>query len=71
MLSNTPGGVGLEMAPFKFTKEFLEVMGGLESEIFQSFRHHMVQAFLAIRKHMDKIVLLVEIMQRGYQEQPN
>lgn len=65
MLSNTPGGVGIEMAAFKFTKEFLEVMGGLESEVFKAFRNHMIKGFLAIRKHMDKVVLLVEIMQKG------
>lgn len=42
MLSNSPGGVNFESAPFKLTREFLEVMDsnseGMASEPFNYFK---------------------------------
>ena len=42
-----------------------QVMGGLGSDMFEYFKILMLQGFVASRKHMDKIVPLVEIMQTG------
>ncbi len=42
LLSNSPGGVNFEAAPFKLTRELLEVMDsnseGLSSELFDYFK---------------------------------
>jgi phosphatidylinositol kinase/protein kinase (PI-3 family) len=42
MLSNSPGGVNFETAPFKLTRELLEVMDsnaeGTASELFDYFK---------------------------------
>jgi hypothetical protein len=39
MLSNAPGkGLQFERAPFKLTKEFVDVMGGVNSKYFTKFR---------------------------------
>ena len=39
MLTNAPGkGLKFEKAPFKLTKEFVDVMGGVNSKYFQKFR---------------------------------
>lgn len=39
MLSNAPGkGLQFEKAPFKLTKEFVDVMGGVSSKYFNKFR---------------------------------
>ena len=42
MLSNSPGGVNFEAAPFKLTRELLEVMGsnseGQASEMFDYYK---------------------------------
>lgn len=42
MLSNSPGGVNFESAPFKLTRELLEVMDsnseGRSSELFDYFK---------------------------------
>jgi len=40
-------------------------MGGLGSDMFEYFKILMLQGLVAARKHMDKIVPLVEIMQTG------
>ena len=42
-----------------------QVMGGLGSDMFEYFKILMLQGLIAARKHMDKIVTLVEIMQNG------
>ncbi|KAJ1945210.1 Phosphatidylinositol 4-kinase pik1alpha (PI4-kinase)(PtdIns-4-kinase) [Linderina pennispora] len=62
MLSNSPGSVGFEMAPFKFPMEYVDILGGRESAKFQEFRELLVKAFLALRKYADNICLLVEMM---------
>ncbi|KAJ7543072.1 hypothetical protein O6H91_09G024200 [Diphasiastrum complanatum] len=67
MLSNSPGGVNFESAPFKLTRELLEVMDsdaeGSSSEFFDYFKVLCIQGFLACRKHAERIILLVEMMQ--------
>ncbi|KAK3088656.1 hypothetical protein FSP39_022005 [Pinctada imbricata] len=66
ILSTSPGkNLGFENSPFKLTHEFVEVMGGLGSDMFEYFKILILQGLVATRKHMDKIVPLVEIMQTG------
>lgn len=68
ILSTSPGkNLGFENSPFKLTHEFVEVMGGLGNDMFEYFKILMLQGFVASRKHMDKIIPLVEIMQTGSQ----
>ena len=40
-------------------------MGGVDSDMYQYFKILMLQGFLAARKHMDRIINIVEIMQTG------
>ncbi|XP_024378951.1 phosphatidylinositol 4-kinase beta 1 isoform X2 [Physcomitrium patens] len=67
MLSNSPGGVNFESAPFKLTRELLEVMDsdaeGTASEFYDYFKVLCIQGFLTCRKHAERIILLVEMMQ--------
>jgi phosphatidylinositol kinase/protein kinase (PI-3 family) len=66
ILSSSPGkNLGFETSAFKLTHEFVEVMGGLGSDMFEYFKILMLQGLIAARKHMDKIVSVVEIMQTG------
>ncbi|XP_014779200.1 phosphatidylinositol 4-kinase beta isoform X2 [Octopus bimaculoides] len=68
ILSTSPGkNLGFENSPFKLTHEFVEVMGGLGNDMFEYFKILILQGFVASRKHMDKIIPLVEIMQTGSQ----
>lgn len=45
MLSNSPGSVGFESAPFKLTQEYVDVLGGAQSPEFEKFRALCKQAF--------------------------
>ncbi|KAK9814469.1 hypothetical protein WJX72_006450 [[Myrmecia] bisecta] len=66
MLSNSPGGVNFEAAPFKLTRELLEVLNsnseGKQSDLFDYYKVMCIQGFLACRKHADRVILLVEMM---------
>jgi len=64
MLSNSPGNVGLEASPFKFPLEYVEVLGGTDSEVFLEFKQLFREGFEAARKHCDSIVPIVELMQK-------
>ncbi|KAL8415766.1 hypothetical protein RB596_006386 [Gaeumannomyces avenae] len=64
MLSNSPGSVGFEAAPFKFTAEYLEVLGGVGSPEYDDFKRLCKQAFQALRRSADKIIDLVAMMGR-------
>lgn len=57
ILGIMPGGAfSLERdCPFKLTAEMVELMGGLDSASFQSFRHHFVDAMLAVRREYVKV----------------
>jgi phosphatidylinositol 4-kinase len=45
MLSNSPGSVGFEAAPFKLTYEYVDVLGGVGSPDFDDFKRLCKQAF--------------------------
>ena len=40
-------------------------MGGVGSDMFEYYKILMLQGLVAARKHMDKVIALVEIMQTG------
>lgn len=67
MLSTSPKNLGFESSAFKMTYEFVEIMGGIQSDMFAYFKILMLKGFLAARKHMDKLVPLIEIMQLSSQ----
>jgi phosphatidylinositol kinase/protein kinase (PI-3 family) len=64
MLSNSPGYVGFETAPFKLTMEYIELLGGMTSDLFLEFKSLLLRAFIALRKHSDNIILMIEMMMK-------
>ena len=56
MLSNSPGNIGFEAAPFKLTLDYVEVLGGVESDAFLEFKRLFHEGFEAARKHCDRII---------------
>ncbi len=65
MLSNSPGSVGFELAPFKLTSEYIELLDGSESNLYREYVDLFTDAFLSVRKKADWIVGLVELMEHG------
>ncbi|KZV80306.1 kinase-like protein [Exidia glandulosa HHB12029] len=64
MLGNSPGNVGVEAAPFKFTAEYLEVLGGIDGAPYNEFKKLFHEGFEAARKHCDRVISIVELMQK-------
>ncbi|KAJ9121523.1 hypothetical protein QFC22_002141 [Naganishia vaughanmartiniae] len=56
MLSNSPGNMGFEAAPFKLPMEYVDIMGGLNSPGFAHFKKLFKEGFEAARKHSDSIM---------------
>ncbi len=45
MLSNSPGSMAFEAAPFKLTHEYVDVLGGLDSPSYEEYKTLCKQAF--------------------------
>uniref|UniRef100_A0A1B0DCK3 Uncharacterized protein n=1 Tax=Phlebotomus papatasi TaxID=29031 RepID=A0A1B0DCK3_PHLPP len=56
ILSISPKNLGFEQSPFKLTLEFVDVMGGASSTLWQEFKHLLLKGLLAARKHQDRII---------------
>lgn len=55
----SPGNLNFESAPFKLTKEYIEIMG---NEYFEYFKLLILRGFLELKKHIDYLVNLLSIM---------
>ncbi|KAK0532782.1 Phosphatidylinositol 4-kinase pik1alpha (PI4-kinase)(PtdIns-4-kinase), partial [Tilletia horrida] len=64
MLGISPGGVGFEAAPFKFPQEYIDILGGMGSEAYERFKALMRSGFRDVRKHAERIIMIVELMQK-------
>lgn len=65
MLSNSPGSLGFEMAPFKLPQDYIDILGGFDSLEFAKFKELFKKCFRDVRKHAERIITLVELMQKG------
>lgn len=64
MLSNSPGSVGFEAAPFKLTYEYVELLGGINGDAYKKFVRLIQESFKMLRKYADQIVSMCEVMQK-------
>uniref|UniRef100_A0A1A8JQ53 Phosphatidylinositol 4-kinase beta n=1 Tax=Nothobranchius kuhntae TaxID=321403 RepID=A0A1A8JQ53_NOTKU len=67
ILSSSPRNLGFETSAFKLTSEFVDVMGGPDGDMFNYYKMLMLQGLIAARKHMERVLQIVEIMQQGSQ----
>jgi phosphatidylinositol 4-kinase len=66
MLGIAPGGQwSFETAPFKLTKEMVQVLGGVGCPLFGEFVQLFSLGMLVAQRNADKIITLVEIMMRN------
>lgn len=61
-LTNSPGGINMESAPFKLTTEMIDLMGGYDGEMYNYFQVLVYQGFLVLRKYAGELGLLIEMM---------
>ena len=65
ILSQSPKSLGFENSQFKLTSDFVDVLGGVGSDMFEYYKLEMLKGLIAARKHCDKILSIVEVMQNG------
>jgi phosphatidylinositol 4-kinase len=65
ILGIAPGGISFEKAPFKLTKEYVEIMGGKDSLYYQMYKDLMVKGMIACKKYVDNFISIAEIMSKG------
>jgi len=65
ILNTSPGNLQFEKAPFKMPMEFVDVMGGSNSDMFEYFKTLLRSGFIAVRRHYQKIIFLVESMRNA------
>ena len=53
--------MNFEAVTFKLTQEYVDVMNGTNSKLFQKFRKLMIKGFLALREHAEEIISFVEM----------
>lgn len=67
-LSSPGKNAGFESAPFKLTREFVELLDGPNSHLFRVYRELCVKTFIALRRHCMELILLVEMLKTGNEE---
>jgi len=65
ILGISPGNVGFETAPFKMTKEYVNLLDGINSEVYNYFILLLTKGFLELRKYFDSFVKIIEIMSKS------
>lgn len=65
ILGISPGNMNFESAPFKLTSEYIELLDGVNSNIFQYFKSLLMRGMIEIRKNYNTIFQLIDIMGRG------
>jgi hypothetical protein len=60
--TDSPGfNINFESAPFKLTREYLDLLGGPDSEDFKLFQDLFLRGFLALQKHIDGITAIIQV----------
>ena len=54
--------MNFEQAPFKLTSEYVELMGGKESDMFKYFKNILWQGLMELRKYVNEFTNILEIM---------
>ncbi|KAG7354265.1 phosphatidylinositol 3- and 4-kinase [Nitzschia inconspicua] len=67
-LSSPGKNTGFESAPFKLTREFVELLDGPDSHLFGVFRTLCYRTFIALRKHCQEVLLTVEMLKTGNED---
>lgn len=65
LLGIAPGWWQFETAPFKLTGEYIELIGGFDSECYRYYEALFIKGFLQLRKYHSRFTQLIEMMVEG------
>jgi phosphatidylinositol kinase/protein kinase (PI-3 family) len=59
---DSPGfNINYEKSPFKLTKEYVDLLGGFDSPMFQLYEELFIKGLLALQKHADGIISIIQV----------
>lgn len=62
ILGDSPGfNINFENAPFKLTREYLNLLGGVESMPFKQFEDLFLRGFKSLQRHTEDIAAIVQL----------
>ena len=61
LFNKSPGNIAFEKAPFKFTRDFVDLMEGYQSRYYLKFQEVFCRGFILIRKYKNYLLKLTEI----------
>lgn len=62
ILGESPGfNMNWENAPFKLTSEYMEIMGGPDSDMFKMFKDLFIKGYFALKKNTEGLYTLVNL----------
>jgi phosphatidylinositol 4-kinase len=64
-LAASPGNLGFETAPFKFTQDYLDIIGGNNDYMYFYFRSLLFKSFEVLKKHADYLFSIVDVMRNA------
>ena len=62
ILGISPGNLNFETAPFKLTKEYIEILDGEQSSLYHYFKTLLFRGFLCLKKHFIYFEKIINIM---------
>ena len=65
ILGISPGNLNFENSPFKLTNEYIEILDGKNSAMFQYFKSLLFKGFIEIKKNYNCFSQIIEIMAKG------
>ena len=65
-----PGGKTYEQAPFKLTEEYVKILDGIDSTMFQYFKSLLFVGLIEIRNHFETLWQIIEITYKGNDSLP-
>ena len=57
--------MNFEGAPFKLTQEYVDLMDGMDSDLFEYFKSLLTAGLLEVRKNMDDLIRFITIMMKN------
>jgi phosphatidylinositol 4-kinase B len=53
--------LNFESAPFKLTREYVDLLGGVDSPLFHLFEDLFLKGFLALQQQVDSLAAIVQL----------
>lgn len=54
--------MNFEAAPFKLTQEYIDILGGTDSDMFLYFKTLLIRGLYEVRLHLDELIVIIQIM---------